>query len=399
MKLKRIGMILGGAAILGIGIWYFGFNLPSEKSQKMKYRPVKVEYGKIQLSVTSAGTIYPKTQVEVKSKASGKILKLFIEEGSLIRTGQLLVALDKTEEETKVRQCEADVMSAQAQVLQSKEKLQEAARTETQTKSLLDAKLTSLETFLKAQTAKNIAVSTLQISQASLISAQERLKNEKISYADTEIRAPINGIVLQKLVEEGQIIASGISASTGGTQLLTVGDMSHIIVKAEVDEVDIGKIKIGQEVRLEVDAFPNQIFQGKLTRILPQGVNKSNVTVFNIEIDVTDPQKSLLKAGMTATAKIMIDERTHILTLPTYAIQTRRGKPVVLIRDGKQYTQKTIKTGITDFDRIEILSGLSEGDEVYFVLPDFSGSTKKDRGNNSSTNSAGTMRTMRAFGR
>lgn len=332
----------------------------------MVYHPVQVERGTIQLTISSAGTIVPKTEIEVKSKASGKILRIYVRDGDRVKKGQLLLELDKTEEETKVKQAQATVLSAEAKVIQAKERFTDALRNEAQSQALLDDKLISLETYLKAKSDANSVSGDVKIAAASLMNAQEGLKNAQVSYADTEILAPIDGMVLERLVEEGQIISSGISASSGGTKLFSIGDMSQLLSKSDVDEVDIGKLKIGQPAQIEVDAYEGRVFRGKLSHISPKGVNQSNVTVFAIEIDITDPHKMLLKAGLTNTAKIIVEEKKDVLLLPTYAVTTIRNQSQVYIKEKNQYVAKKIKTGLNNYEQVEIVSGLSEGDMVYF---------------------------------
>jgi len=379
--------------IAAIGIYFFQFK---KDKTETRYKPIKVTRGDIGLSISSAGTIVPETSIEIKSKASGKILNILVRDGDFVKKGQLLLVLDKTDEETRVKQAQSDVLSAEAKLIQAKEKLAEAMRNTVQTKSLLDDKLASKEDYLKALSQQNINIGDVKMASANLINVQEKLKSEQLNYADTEIVAPISGLILTRLVQEGQIISSGISASSGGTSLFTIGNMSKIISKSEVDEVDIGKLELGMPVELEVDAYPGKIFKGKLSHISPQGRVNSNVTVFDVEVDIQDRNKSLLKAGMTNTAKIIVQSKKNVLTIPSYVISGRGRHQTVWIKKGKTYIQTSIRTGLNNYEQVEILNGLSEGDTVYMEIPDAPKTKKPQFGqSNNRDQSRATMRAMR----
>lgn len=364
MKKKIIVILL----ILFIAIaTYISKKYMLKEKDTIVYSSAKAQISSIQLNISAAGTICPKKEIEIKSKASGEILKLLAKDGDYVKKGQLLIELDKTEEQTKVNQALADVMVARARVDQAKEYASESKRNYQNQNLLYKEKMISEETMLKAQSQMNIKLSDLTIASANLLSAREKLKNARLSYADTEIRSPIDGIVLEKLVEEGQIISSGISASTGGTIIMTIGDMDKLISLAEVDEVDIGKLEIGQQTSIQVDAYEGKSFQGILSHISPKGENKSNVTVFSIEVNIIDQDKHLLKAGMTNTAQIIYADKQNIITIPSTALLNGKRRQFVLIKQGDDYIRKQVLSGLNDYQQVEITDGLEAGDTIYYT--------------------------------
>lgn len=422
--MKRWIGLIGIGIVLGLG--YGGYRLwMPEADKKMPEATAVVRRGTLSVSVSAAGTIVPKRQIEVKSKANGTILKMHVRDGDWVKKGQLLVELDKTDEETKVRQAESDLGAAQARVAQALIKAENAQRAYEQSRSLREDGYVSQEDLLKAASDFKLAEADLYIAKASLNNAQENVRDAKLRYADTEIRSPITGLVLEKLVEEGQLIASGISATTGGTPLLTIGDMSTVVSSAQIDEVDIGKVSVGQPVTVQVDAYGERKFSGTLSHISPKGEDQSNVTVFNIEIDIHDPHKDLLKPGMTNTAEIVVVQEDNVLLVPASAIRRkadqegRRMRRIatpsteekhqgtketshpktpdvwVFVKKGDGLVRQPVKVGVTDYEHTQILEGLNEGDLVLLPQQQEEKGSGRERNPDQGRN---TMRAMRGMG-
>ncbi|HAR63551.1 MAG TPA: hypothetical protein DCS13_08820 [Candidatus Margulisbacteria bacterium] len=382
-----LGVIVTIVAVAG-GVYF----KTAKGDQGTAYSSELVKRRTLQVVVSSSGTINAYREIEVKSKASGNVLKLHVKEGNIVNNGQLLLELDKTEELSRIRQNQASVMAAEARMTQAKEKGKEAARIYKQQATLAKDKLITSEQLLQAESSRILAGADMKIQEAALINAQEQLKAEELRYADTEIKAPINGVILQQLIEEGQIISSGISSNNGGTLIFVIGDISRIIAKAEVDEVDISKIYVGQKVNITVDAYENRIFEGVITHISPKATNKSNVTVFDIEIEITDKHKASLKPGMTATAEIVVSQKINVLSLPSQAIVTRKKSSFVLLKENNDYVKRKIEKGLDNGEYTEIIRGLNEGDTVYVK--------QKGKGlDNSNNQRGGAQSSMRMMGR
>lgn len=379
----------------------FGGVMAIRKQAASTQTPVQtapVTRGNMQVFVSAAGTITPYREVEVKSKANGTILTMHVRDGNWVSRGQLLVSLDKTDEATRVRQAEADVSAAKARITQAQVRLEEARRRQSQTRALLSDGYATKDDWFKVGNELKTAEAELTIAKSSLINTEETYKNAQLRYADTEIRAPISGLVLERFVEEGQLIASGISATTGGTPLLTIGDMSKIVARAEIDEVDIAKLKLLQAATVQVDAYGSRTFVGKLSHIAPLGIDKSNVTVFGVEIEIHDRDK-LLKPGMTATAKIMVLDEQDVLMVPAVAVH--RESRTSVDRQSREKLRhyvwvakdkRPVRIGVSDYQHVQILEGVSEGE--FVVMPTY---TESKRGGENRRGDQ-TMRAMRSLG-
>jgi len=182
---------------------------------------------------------------------------------------------------------------------------------------------------------------------------------------DTKVLAPIDGVVTQRPVSIGQIISSGISNVGGGTSILTISDLSRVFALGSVDESDIGRVALDQEVDVTADAYANRRFKGKVVRIAARGTNVSNVVTFEVKIEVLDQKKNLLKPEMTTNLEIIAARRNDVLTVPNEAVTRKQGKRIVnvLLPDGKT-EERVVEAGINDGTKVEIVSGLEIGDKV-----------------------------------
>lgn len=269
-------------------------------------RVVQVTRGNLNLVVSANGVVQPINRVEIKSKASGQIEQMNFEEGQFVQKGDLLIALDQRTAKNDFEQAKADLELAQANLKQSENNFKRAQ--ELFAKNLIseqDRDQSNVD-FVRAQ-------SQLIKAQAALSSAEERLR-------DTRVMAPISGVILTKNVEVGQIISSGVSNVGGGTLLATLADMNEVYVETNVDEVDIGKVSVGQRAKVVADAYPDESFWGEVIRIAPLGKTQQNVTTFNVIVLVKNIGNRL-KAGMSASVDIEIFNRQNVLLVPTEALK------------------------------------------------------------------------------
>ena len=231
-------------------------------------------------------------------------------------------------------------------------------------KSALELTLLSKDQIALKEKDREAAQASVTRAQVALDAAQDRLD-------DTEVRAPISGTILQKNVEEGQVITSSMSATaSAGTLLVTMADLDNVYVISEVDETDIGKIAPGMAVNIEMEAYPGRNFSGSVLKIAPQGRVAQNVTTFAVTTEISNPS-NILKPGMNASVKIMAADRRNVLTLDNQAImETPRGKMVMPAENGEPAPDARpipIEAGARGWDKTEIISGLNEGDEVMLV--------------------------------
>lgn len=264
-----------------------------------------VKRGDLLVTVSSTGVIEPILAVDLKSKASGEIIELPIEEGDRVTKGQLIARLDASTARNDFEQKSADLEVARVALSQA---IKQAERQN----QLFEQGLISELDYENAVLAKEQANSNLIRAETALEDSRERL-------AETTIRSPIDGIVLKKYVEIGQIIASGISAVSGGTTIATVADMSKVYVRTAVDEVDIGQIKVGMAATVVPESYPDRRFRGKVIRIVPLAKSEQNVTTFDVTI-LVDNGDGLLMAGMNSSVEIFAGYKENILLVPREAL-------------------------------------------------------------------------------
>ncbi len=358
-------------------------------------RVVNAERGDIEVLVSANGVVEPINRVEIKSKASGQIEQMTVEEGDVIRRGGLIARLDQSVARNDLEQARADLMVSEANVTQAQNNLKRAEQ-------LFERGLISAEEMDRVKVEEVRARSQLVRSKATLQLAEERME-------ETIVRSPIDGIMLTKDVEVGQIISSGVTTVGGGTLIATIADMDFVHVTANVDEVDIGRVRPGQKARIVADAYPNRSFTGEVIRVSPQGRTEQNITTFRVTALVPN-EGGLLKAGMSADVELEIASKQNIVKLPNEALidpavfmqqngeasalavrggdslrpmqgRPERGEPregsermenpdranmrIVMVKEGNEVKPRRVVVGINNFDYTEIVSGLEEGEEIH----------------------------------
>jgi len=353
----------------------------------------KVERGDLAKSVVATGKVTPITKVEIKSKASGIVKKLYVEYGDIVKRGQLLAQLDKDEIQAQVDQSRAALQAAEATLASSQadyerakvdaegpdvpllerqyDRAVEMAKDGVVSASALDDADRNYKMALNKQNVAKAQVTVLKAkiaqSQAELARDQANLKQleEQLSY--TDIVSPIDGIVLSRDVEVGDAVSSILVLGSSATLVMTLGDTSEVYVKGKVDESDIGKVYLGQPARIKVESFKDKTFNGKVTKISPMGVEKDNVTTFEVRVSINNPGGEL-KAEMTANAEIILEEHKNVLQIPEGAIIYDKDKksfvdiPDSHAKDGMK--KLAVNIGISNGAKTEVLSGLKEGEEV-----------------------------------
>lgn len=365
-------------------------------SSSTKIDPTKIatiEQGDLAQSVVATGKIQPITKVEVKSKASGIVKKEMVDAGDRVKAGQVLAELDKEELQAQVRGDEAQLTAAEANLRASEADVE---------RSKVDAEGVDVPTlqraYQRAQTMasqgvvsasalddaqrnyemavnkRDLARAQLTINEAKVKQAQAQVTQYKASLARSEeqlnyatIVAPIDGEVLSRDVEVGDAVSSILVLGSSATLVMTLGNMKQVYVDGKVDESDIGKVYLGQPARIKVESFKDKTFNGKVTKIAPMGVEKDNVTTFQVRVSI-DNSGGELKALMTANAEIILKEDHNVLIIPENAIIYDKDKkaqvevPDPKGKDGKRKVAVTV--GISNGAKTELLSGLRKGDKV-----------------------------------
>ena len=357
MKKKTviISVVAVVVAIIAINLV---FGLKSET--KLNFETTTVGVANISNSVTATGTIEPVTQVDVGTQVSGIVSKLYVDYNSVVKKGQVIAELDKTNLISELNISKAALNDAQSTL-----KYQKANYDRYHT--LYSKGLVSADDYESALLSYRQAQDAVRQKKESVAKAQTNL-----GYAT--ITSPIDGVVLAKEVEEGQTVAASFNTPT----LFTIAqDLTDMRVIADVDEADIGEVKEGERVSFTVDAFPNDTFEGEVTQVRQEATTTNNVVTYQVVISA--PNKSLkLKPGLTANVTIFTYEKKNVVSVPNKAlrftptkelvgkaiIKDCKGAKKVWTYDGKTFKAYAVKTGLTDGIHTEILEGLSRGQKI-----------------------------------
>ena len=390
---KKFWIWLGGGGLVVLLLLGFGVARLARGSSIDQNKLAKVTRGDVARSVVATGKIQPITKVEVKSKASGIVEKLFVDIYRYVHKGEMLAQLDQQEIMAQVEAQRAQLASAEAnvgtyQANVDQDKVNAAAPDLPMYKATLDRHLEmqkqgivsrqalddANKDYLAALTRRDsskaqIGVDTAKLKQAKaqVMQAQASLKQleEQLSY--TTIVAPMDGVILSRDVEMGDAVSSILVLGSTATLVMTEGDIREVYVQGKVDEADIAHVYMNQSARIKVESFRDRVFNGKVTKISPMGVEKDNVTTFEVRVSIDNPGGEL-KANMTANAEILLDEHKGVLTVPENAvIYDNQKKATVEIPDKKQKEGKRkvpVTVGLSNGSVTEILSGLKEGDQV-----------------------------------
>ena len=351
------------------------------------------ETGDIARSVVATGKIWPITQVEVKSKASGIVTKLDTDINHKVGKGEVLAQLDQQEildqvaaQKAQLAAAEANASSAKAAVdydrvaaespdlpmvehsYQRQLEMQKDGVVSKQSLDDAEQKFRAAANTRDRYTAQIIVdQAKLKQSNAQVQQAQASLKQleEQLSY--TTVTSPIDGVVLSRDVQVGDAVSSILVLGSTATLVMTLGDTHEVYVKGKVDESDIAKVYLGQPARIKVQSFRDKTFAGRVTKIAPLGVEKDNVTTFEVQISIDNPGGEL-KANMTANGEIVLEEHKHVLTIPEQAViydKDRNATVWVPDAHGKDgHRVVPVKVGLSNGSRIEITAGLNSGDKV-----------------------------------
>jgi len=353
----------------------------------------KVTRGDVARSVVATGKIQPITKVEVKSKASGIVEKLYVDINNNVKKGQQLAQLDQEEilaevaaQRAQLAAAEANVASFEANIAQDKvnaaapdlpmykatlDRNHEMQRQGIVSRQALDDAnkdyLAALTRRDSSQAQIGVDAAKLKQARAQVMQSQASLKQLEEQLAYTTIVAPMDGVILSRDVEIGDAVSSILVLGSTATLVMTEGDTTEVYVQGKVDEADIAHVYMSQPARIKVESFRDRLFYGKVTKTAPMGVEKDNVTTFEVRVSINNPGGEL-KANMTANAEIMLDEHKGVLTVPENAVMYDTQKNAsVAIPDKKEkagWRKVPVKVGLSNGAVTEILSGLKEGDQV-----------------------------------
>jgi len=390
--------IAGGAILLAGGIWAARPKAP-EKDDKDKVKTAKAETGSVQVRVTEVGSVEPQVKVDVKSVLSGKVVDLLVREGDRVKRGEVLARVEPDVNQAR------DLSQVKNAVHEAAITLSEAKANHERDQGLLAQGLLSQKDNLESETRYRAALAAHESALEKYRIVQD--SGVPIAAADTRQRlnvtAPMDGVVIRRNVEPGDTVTSGVSSFNAGTVLMTVADVGTMIIKAGVNEVDIGKVRLEQPVKVSLDAYPKVRFEGVIKRIAPAARLEEKVKVFEVEIAI-DRQGAELRTGMTANVDVMGERKDKVLTVPVEALFRKddaelvyikkagapqaaespgflsrvfaggkKDDPAAKLEDKDKWKEKfdvrTVETGLSSFDKVEIVAGLKPGDEVAVEDP------------------------------
>jgi HlyD family secretion protein len=320
---------------------------------------VKVERGTITDKALATGQIVPKQEIQVKSQISGTVKECFAEVGDRVEVGQPLFAIIPDPTPLELNEVERGVQLAEVAFAKASADFDRNA-------ALKKDGILSQELFDASKQAYDEARIQLDLARERLALTKEGKITRAKGSVDSVIRAPASGTVLKRHVNPGDPVVP-LTSYQAGTPLMTIADMGTLMFKGTVDEIDVGKLKEGLPVRIKIGALPDAKVTGRLTRIAPQATEKEGTTLFDVEATIDDPGTVTLRAGYSANAEVVIQEKTGVLVLPERLVTFDKGASFVEVPgEGPeaQPVKREVKVGLSDGLKLEVVSGLTEGDQV-----------------------------------
>ena len=390
-KAGKVALSVAGVVIVA-GLIVLSASAKRERGTEVRFE--KVGRRDLVAAVTASGKIQPKTKVDVSPDITGRIVKLAVREGDVVKRGQFLLQIDPTVYEADLERAQATFSSAEAALVQAQASRDQARRTLDRSKQLKqqNPNLISDEQLDQAQTAFNVADAVANSAQHQVDQARAGVSASRDQLSKTHIVAPMTGRVTRLAVEEGEVAVPGTFSKDVGL-LLTVSDLSVIQTKVNVDETDVVRVKLGDSVEVSIDAFPDTVFIGRVTKIAnsallaqaaasaASGTNDRAVD-YEVEITLTNPPADV-RPDLSATARIVTDTRKQALAIPIIALTVRENTPVTpetrrdtskvgkkkdtegvfIVTNGKA-TFRPVQVGIAGDEYFEVLGGVKEGEQI-----------------------------------
>ena len=404
MKKRWIG--IGIVALLAAGgvLASRGKGKNAKKEEPSPFRLGKVEASDLQVSVREVGVVDPVTKVDVKSAVSGRVVSLKVREGAVVKVGDVLAEI-----EPDVNQAQS-LSDVQAGVTQGKLKLQDAEREYTNQKALFDSGLAGSEALKSAKNHRDQAEEDLRAAKTRYQIVEDRgiPISGDASSQKARVTSPMNGVVITKGVQLGETVTSGVSSFSNGTVLFTIADLKSLIIRVNLNEVDIAKVHVGEPVRITLDAYPQKIFSGRVRFVAPAAKLVEKIKVFEVEVAL-DELSDAYRTGMSANVEILGERRPHAISIPLEGLQRREGdtvsyrlkdkltpKQLSAAREGLSGRDKyiwlsdhwkdyfdvvAVSAGVATLERVEILSGLAAGSQVSLEDPTKKKIEKDDENN------------------
>ena len=377
--MKRPILWLVAAVILG-GVYFAARQWPDRvmfwkksgaaETGKKPARPTTALAGtrNINFAISAAGEITPAEQVSVRPEVSGRIEKLSVDIGDKLKKGELLFALDDTDLQTEKAQRQIEIEGAKLQVTGARLAMEKTTLTYNRNKDLFEHKLVSQEVFDNTANELEVAKNAYEISKNNLARSQAALQIVEDKLVKTKIVAPFDCTILTRPVSVGQAV-SGASGVNSGTEVLTIADLSELIINAHINQADVTRMTVNQKVEIEVEAVAGLKLAGRLDRIAPQATIRNGIKGFSTRIIVKNDEKSGLRPGMTANLNIPLQSANDVIAIPLAAVFTDKGERFAYCKEGDKFVRVPILIGVSDYDYAEVTKGLTGGETVSLVTP------------------------------
>jgi RND family efflux transporter MFP subunit len=405
--MKKRWIVITILALLAAAAVFAAKNQANDKDKDKEESPFRLGAAQtedLQVSVREVGVVDPEDKVDVKSTVSGRVVTLHVREGDVVRRGQVLA-----EVEPDVTQAQS-LSNVKSDVTQAELKLKDTVRQLEAQQALFDNGLISSDTLRSFLVQRDLAAETLSAAKAryDIVEQHGIPISGKNPLSAARVVSPMDGVIIAKGVELGQTVTSGVSSFNEGTMLFTIADLKSLLIRVNLNEVDIAKIRVGQPVRVTLDAYPQRIFDGKVRFVAPAAKLQERIKVFPIEVAIDELDPSF-HTGMSANVEILGEQRSKALSVPLEALQRRDGQVVVYrlkknlsedaigkARDGLDGKSKfvwlsenwrdyfepvTVKAGVATLERVEVMAGLSSGDQVSLEDPTRKKVEKDDENN------------------
>ena len=346
--------------IIGLVVAYFVYNKQGSVEEAKPIPKTTVSRGNISIRMEETGEIQPKSIVEIQSRVSGRVVKLYVDENDFVRTGQLIADIEPDYNQART------IANIRNELRLSEIRLQDARINLDEGTTLFENQFISRIEFQRLNDNLETAKLDLEIAQQQFALIEDIETRDNIS----KVYSTTTGTVIERRIEVGEMVQSSTTTFGDGTIILRVADLTNMVVNASINEVDISKIAEKQRATIRIDAFPYDTFTGAISRINAQARTESNVKVFPIQIEI-DQRDNRLRPGLSANVTIIGETRENILVIPIRAIfSDMMGNDIVYkIVNDSIGPPVHIRTGINDFQRVEILDGIEENDEIAMQEP------------------------------
>lgn len=393
IKISKVWILVAIVVVLAVVAFLLSGN---KKKEQVQFNTAEVAPANIVNTVTATGTIEPVTSVTVGTQVSGIVSKLYVDYNSVVKKGQVIAELDKSNLISELNSAKASLEQAKASLSSAESSLSYQAANFRRNKALYQKGLISGNDYESARLSYQTAMASVSSVRDQVSAAREQVKKAQTNLGYATITSPIDGIVLSKSVEEGQTVAASFSTPT----LFTIAkDLTNMQVVADVDEADIGDVKVGERVTFTVDAYPDNTFSGTVKQVRQEATTTNNVVTYSVVISAPNADLKL-KPGLTATVTIYTQENKGVLSVPSKALRFTPEKETVggmKIKDianaknkvwtieGNTVVAHRVNIGMTDGSHTQILSGILRGAKV---ITGISSATSDDDGDDNTTSSS-----------